>query len=42
MTAEQVLFLKVQNACDVAARGQSDLGHDVLGRQMPGKSSNEA
>ena len=27
--AEQILFLKVQNAYDVAARGQSDLGHDV-------------
>ena len=26
--AEQILFLKVQNAYDVAARGQSDLGHD--------------
>ena len=27
--AEQILFLKVVNAFDVAARGQSDLGHDV-------------
>src|SRR5262249_13618876 len=28
-TAEQILFLKIQNAYNVVARGQSDLGHDV-------------